>query len=367
MADIIKLNSISPKANAVLEGYNIVEASDNPIAVLVRSFVMHDWAIPSSVIAVSRAGAGVNNIPCADYAKKGIVVFNTPGANANAVKELVLTAMLLAARNIYPAITWAQMLTGDDVKKQVEKGKAQFNGTEILGKTLGILGLGAIGRKVAASANALGMNVIGYDPYLSDAAKKEIPFVGLFDNMDAIYEKADFITIHMPLTPELKEFMNADSFAKMKDGVIIINAARGELVKTSDIKVAIENGKVRCYVVDFPDSDCLNCKNIVPTPHLGASTEEAEDNCAVMAAEELKEYLEKGNVINSVNFPNLKVEMTKKYRATVISEDKGAQLVDGAVENAKGGIRYSILDSDDKIDIDALKKLDGVIAVREIR
>ena len=179
-------------------------------------------------------------------------------------------------------------------------------------------------------------------------------------------EKADFITIHMPLTPELKEFMNADSFAKMKDGVIIINAARGELVKTSDIKVAIENGKVRCYVVDFPDSDCLNCKNIVPTPHLGASTEEAEDNCAVMAAEELKEYLEKGNVINSVNFPNLKVEMTKKHRATVISEDKGAGLVDGAVENAKGGIRYSILDSDDKIDIEALKKLDGVIAVREI-
>ena len=176
MADIIKLNSISPKANAVLEGYNIVEASDNPIAVLVRSFVMHDWAIPSSVIAVSRAGAGVNNIPCADYAKKGIVVFNTPGANANAVKELVLTAMLLAARNIYPAITWAQTLTGDDVKKQVEKGKAQFNGTEILGKTLGILGLGAIGRKVAASANALGMNVIGYDPYLSDAVHQYLSY-----------------------------------------------------------------------------------------------------------------------------------------------------------------------------------------------
>ncbi len=366
MADIIKLNSISPKANPILEGYNLVDSSENPIAVLVRSYVMHDWAMPESVIAVSRAGAGVNNIPCADYAKKGIVVFNTPGANANAVKELVLTAMLLAARNIYPAITWAQTLTGDDVKKQVEKGKQQFVGTEILGKTLGVLGLGAIGRKVAKSANALGMDVIGYDPYLSDAAKSEIPFVGLYNSMEEIYAKADYITIHMPLTPELKGFMNADSFAKMKDGVIIINAARGELVNTTDIKAAIESGKVRCYAVDFPDLDCINCKNIVPTPHLGASTEEAEDNCAIMAAEELKEYLEKGNVINSVNFPNLKVELTKKHRVTVISEDTGAELVKGAVENAKGGIRYSILDSDDAIDIDSLKKLSGVIKVREI-
>ena len=244
------------------------------------------------------------------------------------------------------------------------RGRLEVN--DHIGKTLGVLGLGAIGRKVAKSANALGMDVIGYDPYLSDAAKAEIPFVGLYNSMEEIYEKADYITIHMPLTPELKGFMNADSFAKMKDGVIIINAARGELVNTSDIKDAIETGKVRCYVVDFPDLDCINCKNIVPTPHLGASTEEAEDNCAIMAAEELKEYLEKGNVINSVNFPNLKVELTKKHRVTVISEDAGAELVKGAVENAKGGIRYSILDSDEAIDVDSLKKLAGVIKVREI-
>ena len=366
MAEIIKLNSISPKANDVLKGYKLVDESSKPIAALVRSFVMNDWEVPSSLIAVARAGAGVNNIPCADYAKKGIVVFNTPGANANAVKELVIASMLLAARNIFPAISWAQTLTGDDVKKQVEKGKGAYAGTEIMGKTLGVLGLGAIGRKVAISAKALGMTVIGYDPYLSELAKKEIPFVDVKTKMDEVYKEADYITLHMPLTPELKGFLNKDAFKKMNNGVIVINAARGELVNIADMKEAIEEGKVRAYVVDFPDGDCLNSKNIIPTPHLGASTEEAEDNCAVMAAQELKDYIELGNIVNSVNFPNISIEKNAAHRASVISVDKGERLVDGAVERAKDGIRYSILESDSDIDINVLKKLDGVISVRSI-
>ena len=366
MKEIIKLNSISPKANAILDGYTITDNAEKPIAALVRSFVMHEWDVPSSLIAVSRAGAGTNNIPCAEYAKKGIVVFNTPGANANAVKELVIASMFLAARNIYAGISWAQTLVGDDIKKQVEKGKGAYAGTEILGKTLGILGLGAIGRKVAISAHALGMEIVGYDPYLSDAAKAEIPFVKVVDSMDKVYQDADYITIHMPLTPELQGFMNKDSFAKMKDGVIIINAARGELVNVADIKVAINEGKVRSYVVDFPDGDCINEKNIIPTPHLGASTEEAEDNCAVMAAEELKEYIENGNVINSVNFPNVSVEKKAKHRVTVISNATGKQLIPNAVEKERDCIRYSILDSDDEINVEELKKLEGVITIREI-
>ena len=268
--DILKLNSISKLANPVLEGYNLTDNSQNPVGILVRSFKMDEYEVPSSLLAVARAGAGVNNIPHAEYAKKGICVFNTPGANANAVKELVIAALIIGARNINEAINWASTLKGDDVAKQVEKGKGQFAGSEIAGKTLCVLGLGAIGRKVASSAHALGMNIAGYDPFISEAAKAEIPFVTIFDTMQASWADADFVTLHMPMTPETKGLVNASSISTMKDGVIIINAARGELCEVTAIKDALENKKIRKYVVDFPNEECIGVDGIVAIPHLGA-------------------------------------------------------------------------------------------------
>ncbi len=366
MINVLKLNSISKKVNAVLtDGYALSDDCKNPDAVLVRSFAMHEWETPNTLQCVARAGAGVNNIPCDEYAKKGIVVFNTPGANANAVKELVIGALLIACRNIFEGNTWANGLTGDDVKKQVEKGKSQFAGTEILGKTIGILGLGAIGRKVAVACNALGMNVVGYDPFLSDAAKAEIPFANVYATMDEVFANSDFITLHMPYLPETKNLINADSIAKMKDGVIIINAARGELVNIADMKAALTNGKVRKYVVDFPDGDCLNVKGIIAIPHLGASTEEAEDNCAIMAAKEIKAYMEEGNVINSVNLPNLTVAKGGKHRVGVIYKGKLGKVNGNVTTSSKGEYNYSIVDSDAEIDVNAISA-DELIKVRVV-
>ncbi len=344
--DILKLNSISECANPVLEGYNLTDSSQNPVGILVRSFKMDEYDVPSSLLAVARAGAGVNNIPHADYAKQGICVFNTPGANSNAVKELVIAALIIGARNVYESIAWSNTLHGDDVAKQVEKGKGQFAGSEILGKTLCVLGLGAIGRKVAASAHALGMNIVGYDPFISDGAKAEIPFVTIFNDMQAAWANADFVTLHMPMTPETKGLVNAQSIKTMKDGVILINAARGELCDVSAIKDAIKSKKIRKYVVDFPNEECIGVEGIIAISHLGASTEEAEDNCAVMAATELKDYIENGNVKNSVNFPNLSAPKTAAHRYTVISTDNG-QNEFGGVSATRNGIRYTILDSND--------------------
>ena len=345
--DILKLNPISTKANDVLHNYNLTAESDNPTAILVRSFNMNEWALPDSVIAVARAGAGVNNIPHGEYAKRGVCVFNTPGANANGVKELVIASMIMAARNLFPAMTWAQTLTGDDVAKQVEKGKSKFVGTEILGKTLAVLGLGAIGRKVAVSAHALGMKVVAYAPRHHEVFDTEVPFVKVFDNLDDAVKEADFVSIHIPYKPETKHTLNAGKFALMKDGVIIINSARAELVNLDDVKTALGEGKIRAYVVDFPTFEALGDDKITAIPHLGASTEESEENCAVMASESLIEYLEKGNVVNSVNLPNLSVEPTKKHRYTVISvEDKEY----GGVSAVKNGLRYTIIDCDDELD-----------------
>lgn len=362
--DILKLNSISAKANTILSGYNLTTECDAPVGILVRSFNMNEWTAPESLIAVARAGAGVNNIPCEDYAKKGICVFNTPGANANAVKELVIASMLLAARNLYSAMTWAQTLVGDDVAKQVEKGKARFAGSEILGKTLSVLGLGAIGRKVASAANALGMKVVGYDPFLSETAKAEIPFVEVFDSIENAYKQADYVTLHMPYLPSTKNLIDCNSLQKMKDGVVIINAARGELVNIADVKSALESGKVRSYVVDFPNAECIGCDGIIATPHLGASTEEAEDNCAVMAAQQLKDYLEKGVIRNSVNMPALDAAETKAHRISIISVE-GTALPYQGVSASKNGITYTLIDSDDVIDTAAVNG-DGIIKVRTI-
>lgn len=363
--DILKLNAISPLADKILEGYNLTDESASPAGILVRSANMAEYAVPSSLLAVARAGAGVNNIPHADYAKQGIVVFNTPGANANAVKEMVICELMLAARNLVEGIVWARSLKGDDVAKQVEKGKKQFVGHEILGKTLCVLGLGAIGRKVAVAANALGMEVVGYDPYLSQAAKAEIPFVTVFDNADAACAAADFVTLHMPATDETRGMINAASLAAMKDGVVIINAARGELVVVDDVKAALASGKVHKYVADFPTAEVNDCDGIIAVPHLGASTEEAEDNCAVMAANELKDYIENGNVVNSVNLPNLKVEKKCAHRVTVIAKEGTVLGVEGVSATAKG-YTYTIIDSDAPVDVAALNA-DGIIRVREIR
>ena len=364
--DILKLNAISPLADKILSGYDLVDESASPAGILVRSANMAEYDLPSSVLAVARAGAGVNNIPHADYAKRGVVVFNTPGANANAVKEMVICEFMLAARNLAEGIKWASSLTGDDVAKQVEKGKKQFVGHEIAGKTLAVLGLGAIGRKVAAAANALGMIVKGYDPYLSDAAKAEIPFVEVCPTAEEAYEDANFVSLHMPATEETKGMINSAAIAKMADGAVVVNAARGELAVVSDIKAALAGGKLHKYVCDFPTAEINSCDGIIAVPHLGASTEEAEDNCAVMAANELKDYIENGNIVNSVNLPCLKAEHKTKHRVAVLAKEGTALGTDGLSSTAKG-YTYTLIDTDEVIDAAALEAKDGVIKVRVIK
>lgn len=362
--EILKLNSISLLANETLADYDVTDNAKSPVGILVRSFKMDEYALPESVVAIARAGAGVNNIPHAEYAKKGVAVFNTPGANANAVKELVIAALIIGARNIVEATSWAATLKGDDVAKQVEKGKSAFAGNEIEGKSVCIVGLGAIGRKVAQSAHALGMNVTGYDPFISEQAKSEIPFVTIFDDLKHAWRYSDFVTLHVPMTPDNKGFIDDDAINSMKNGVILINCARGELVNVTDVKSALENGKLRKYVVDFPSEECLNVKGIIAIPHLGASTQEAEDNCAVMAAAELKDYIENGNTRNSVNMPNLSVPKSAKHRYTVISTDNGENPF-GGVSATRNGIRYTIVDTDEVPDLSAISD-ENVIKARLI-
>ncbi len=364
MKEILKLNSISPLANAILSDYTLADSSQNPVGILVRSFNMNEYALPDSVLAVARAGAGVNNIPHAELAKSGVVVFNTPGANANAVQELVLASLILASRNVIDACDWAKQLEGDDIPKQVEKGKSNFAGNEIFGKTLCILGLGAIGRLLAKSAHALGMNVVGYDPYLSDTLRSEIDFVTVYDDMTVAVADADYISIHTPMTADTKGFVNAEFMSHMRDGVIIVNAARGELVVTEDIKMAIASGKVKKYVVDFPNKDTINSKNIIAIPHLGASSAEAEDNCAIMASNQLKDYIENGNIKNSVNMPNLSLAKTANHRYTIVS-NADTILPELGTSATRNGIRFTIIDTDGEMDMSQFD-IDGVIASRKV-
>ncbi len=318
--NILTLNKISPVGtNEFGANYNVSDSCENPDAIMVRSASMHDMQMPESLLAIARAGAGVNNIPVNDCAEQGIVVFNTPGANANAVKELAIAALLLASRDIIGGIEWAKTLTGDDVAKQVEKGKSNFAGHEITGKTLGVVGLGAIGVNVANSANKLGMKVLGYDPYISlKSAWNLSSHVSKATDLDDIYAHSDIICIHAPLTEETKHFVNTDSITKMKDGVIIINLSRADLVCDEDMAKALEEGKVAKYITDFPNAKTIAMKNCISIPHLGASTEESEDNCAYMAAHEIMDYLENGNIVNSVNYPA--VEMPKCF--TLIFKEK---------------------------------------------
>ena len=302
MHNILCLNKISPLGTDRLgENYTYAAEIENPEGILVRSAAMHDMELPNSLLAIARAGAGVNNIPVEKCAEAGIVVFNTPGANANAVKELVLAALLLTSRKIVPAIEWAQTLKGTaDISKQVEKGKSAFAGPEILGKKLGVIGLGAIGVLVANAAQTLGMQVYGYDPYVSvDAAWGLSKDVKHITNVEDIYRDCDYITVHVPALDSTKGMINADAFALMKDGVKILNFARDVLVNDEDMKAALDSGKVAKYMTDFPNPAIAGYKNVVAFPHLGASTAESEDNCAVMAGDEIRNYMEKGRMETS--------------------------------------------------------------------
>ena len=384
MFDILTLNAISDKIYTVLNSdYSVSSDTKSPDAILVRSFKMDEYEINDNLLAVARAGAGVNNIPIPKMTEKGICVFNTPGANANAVKELVICGMLLSARDIVGGNAWANTLTGD-VAKQVEKGKKAFGGTEISGKTLGIIGLGAIGRKVAVAAAALGMKIAGYDPFLSPAAAKELPEgTEIVSSPEEIYPLADYITLHVPLTDATRQMINADSVAKMRDGVVILNMARGELVNVADVKAAIASKKIRKYVVDFPTEESVGVDGILAIPHLGASTEEAEDNCAIMAAAQLKDYLENGNVVNSVNFPRLVKEREYRERFTLVGNaskdvDKALEkILDGTAHSVsyaeKGSVCYAIIDVDADICagensiLDKLSDMDDVISVRLLK
>ncbi len=381
MFTVHTLNKISSKGLKLLdENYEVSDNIDGADAVLVRSAKMHDMELPTTVKAIARAGAGVNNIPVEAYAEKGVVVFNTPGANANAVKELVLCGLLLSSRKVVDGINWAQTLT-NDVAKSVEKGKSAFGGNEILGKKLGVIGLGAIGVMVANAAQALGMEVIGYDPYISvDAAWGLSRNIKHATSVDEIYEESDYITVHVPLLDSTKHMINKESLAKMKDKVVILNFARDTLVQNDDLKDAILSGKVAKYVTDFPVEDVLGLDNIITLPHLGASTEESEENCAVMAVKEIRDYLEQGNITHSVNYPECSMNWATNSRLaiahknipailgkiTAIIADRGINIHD-MTNRSRGDYAYTIIDTDKLVSAeDALRieEVDNIIRVR---
>nr|WP_297284489.1 3-phosphoglycerate dehydrogenase family protein [uncultured Agathobaculum sp.] len=350
-------------------------------AVLVRSAKLHDVEFPKNLKCIARAGAGVNNIPLDRCAQEGIVVFNTPGANANAVKELVVCALMLASRKIVQGANWVQSLAGTpDIGPAAEKGKATYAGPEIAGKKLGVIGLGAIGVKVANAAVGLDMEVWGYDPYLSvDGALALSRSVKHVTELDQIFANCDYITIHVPLTPDTKNTICEETIAKMKDGVRVINLARGELVDTKAMAAALESGKVAAYVSDFASDEILAQPNAITLPHLGASTPESEDNCAQMAVKEISDYLETGTIRNSVNFPNLKVPYEGGYRVCMIHKNIPNMIasitaaVKCNIENmgnrSKGDYAYTIVDLAEQpteANLDALRAIDGMISVRAI-
>lgn len=387
MYQINCLNKISPiGTDRFGSNYNVGTDVANPDAIMVRSAAMHDMEFNDNLLAIARAGAGTNNIPIDRCSEQGIVVFNTPGANANAVKELVLAGLFLTSRKIVPGINWAKGLKGNgaEVGKMVEKGKSQFVGPEIKGKTLGVIGLGAIGVLVANAALALGMDVYGYDPYLSvNAAWNLERSIKHAASLDEIYANSDYITLHLPLTPDTKGMIGAETIAKMKDGVRILNFARGDLADTPALIAALGEGKVAAYVTDFPNDELLDVENVLPIPHLGASTPESEDNCASMAADELIDYLENGNITNSVNFPNVSMPRDDSTRLSILHKnmpnilsqltttfgEKGLN-IENMQSKSKKDNAYALLDVKGDIGDDivaAIKAVDGVIAVRVIK
>lgn len=386
MYKIQTLNKIDEKGLKLFpaDAYEVGGEVTEPEGIVLRSFKMHDMELPSSLKAIARAGAGVNNIPIDKCTDKGIVVFNTPGANANAVKELVIAGMLLSSRNIAGGIEWAKTLKGegDNVAPMVEKGKSNFAGNEIKGKTLAIIGLGAIGVMVANAAEALDMNVIGFDPYISVEHAWELnQNIARAESIEALLAQADYVTLQIPLMDKTKNFIDAEKIAMMKDGVRILNFARGGLVSNADLKPALESGKVGWYVTDFPDDEVLNMKNVIAIPHLGASTQESETNCAVMAVREVRDYLENGNIRNSVNFPD--VAMNRNGGARILIANKnvpnmvsqistllagyGVNIADMMNRN-RNGIAYNIIDIDrNELDpevSDKLREIEGIFLVR---
>ncbi|HFE32121.1 MAG TPA: 3-phosphoglycerate dehydrogenase [Gammaproteobacteria bacterium] len=387
MYKILTLNNISVAGLERLprDRYEIASEIQHPDAILLRSFKMHDMEIPPTLKAVGRAGAGVNNIPVDKMSAMGIPVFNAPGANANAVKELVLTGMLLAARNICPAWDFARNLEGDDasIGKQVEAGKKNFGGFELPGRTLGVIGLGAIGRQVANAAVSLGMNVIGFDPGITVEGAWELSSnVKKATSVDDLLSQVDFVTFHVPLIDATKNMINAERLKIMKDKVVILNFARGGIVDDEAVSAAIKEGKVYAYVCDFPTNLLKNHERVITLPHLGASTQEAEDNCAIMVADEVREYLENGTIRNSVNFPEVFMPRTDGHRIAVVNSnvpnmvgqistalaDGGLNIVD-MLNKSRGDLAYTLVDVDQPASESVLKNIeaiDGVLAVRAL-
>jgi len=381
--NICTLNKIAACGTDRLAGYTITDQMAGAAGVMVRSAAMHDMDLPDTLLGIARAGAGVNNIPIDKCSEQGIVVFNTPGANANAVKELVLAGLFLASRKVVDGIQWAKTLKGegDAVGKLVEKGKSAYAGPELLGKKLGVIGLGAIGVLVATAAVALGMDVYGYDPYLSvDAAWKLSRHIHHANTLDEIYAECDYITVHVPLVPDTKGMLGEAAFAAMKDGVRILNFSRAGLVNSDAMLAALAAGKVATYVVDFPTDEMLDVENVVAIPHLGASTPESEDNCAVMAANQLKAYLEDGNIINSVNFPDVNVPRVGDVRVCVLHKNIPNMLaqissvvsacgvnIESMTNKSRKDLAYTVLDVAGAVAADVTDKIaaiDGIIRVR---
>lgn len=384
---MFQYSCLNPVAQIGLDGFDdkYVKTEDvnDADAILVRSAAMHDMEFSDKLCAVARAGAGVNNIPLDKCADKGIVVFNTPGANANGVKEIVAAGMLLAARDIAGGMDWVKENADDEnIAKSMEKAKKNFAGTELKGKKLGVIGLGAIGVLVANVARHFGMEIYGVDPYLSVGNALSLSRdVNVLKTYDELYQICDYITIHVPFTPDTEGMLNKEAFDQMKDGVVILNFARDLLVKDDDMKAALESGKVKRYVTDFPNPAVVKMPNVIATPHLGASTEESEDNCAVMAVEELREFLENGNISNSVNYPNCNAgECNTEGRITVAHKNMPKMLtqftnviseaginIDHMTNKSRGEYSYCVFDIDAKSSNELVEKLNAIEGVLKVR
>lgn len=385
MFKIATLNKISPVGlKHLTDAYTLVDTPEEANGILVRSQDMKEMEFSKDLLAIARAGAGTNNIPIDRCSQQGIVVFNTPGANANSVKELVIAGILIAARNLSSAVAWAKTLT-EDVSKTVEKNKSQFAGHEIKGMTLGVIGLGAIGAMVANAANALGMHVVGYDPYITVQAAHDLSAdVEICENMDAMLPKCDYISIHVPAKDNTKQMINKDRFALMKDGVTLLNFSRDVIVNEDDAAEALKSGKIGTYVTDFPNGKFIGQENVICIPHLGASTAESEENCATMAVEEIMDYLENGNIRNSVNFPacnlgvcaaHARIVMLNKNIPSMLGKVTGILAdmhinINDLINRSKGDLACTLIDIDSEVDEAALKEalnVEGVISVRVIK
>lgn len=384
MKNILKLNEISPVADKIFSSYNYTKECDNPHGIMLRSFNMHEYELGDKLLAVARAGAGVNNIPIDKCTEKGIVVFNTPGANANAVKELVLCAMFMAARNVLPATKWVSSLKNQEgVEKLVEKGKSAFVGSELSGKKLGVVGLGAIGTLIANTAVSLGMEVIGYDPFISvDSAWKISRAVKHSQDLNALISDCDFVTLHIPYNADTKHTMNEERLSLLKKNAYLINCARGELVDDDALLKNLKDGNFAGYITDFPNAKLIDQDKVITLPHIGASTAEAEDNCAYMAAKQLVDYIENGNITNSVNFPAIKTPRSGVQRLSIIHQnvqsvlskitaiisDLGINIANMSSTSRKD-VAYAILDLDEPLGKDAISaiaEINGVVKVRAI-